>query len=135
YSNIGYATLGLAIERASGQPYVDLVTQKIFRPLAMTESGFEPTSAILKDLAHGYLLQNGKGDRTVPDRELDGRGYRVPNGAIFSTVTDLARFASWELGEGPAGLLKKDTQDANYRRVYSATNTNGALTMTSGYGL
>ena len=59
----------------------------------------------------------------------------MPNGAIFSTVTDLARFASWELGEGPAGLLKKDTQDANYRRVYSATNTNGTLTMTSGYGL
>ena len=136
YSNIGYATLGLAIERAAGKPYVDLVTDSIFKPLGMTESAFVPTPAMDKTLAHGYVARDGKGDRTSPDKELDGRGYRVPNGAILSTITDLAKFVAWELGEGPQGLLKKDTQDANYRRVYSATtNGNGTLTMADGYGL
>lgn len=135
YSNIGYATLGLAIERAAGKPFTQVVTDQIFKPLGMTRSTFEPTPALRQDLAHGYVRRDGKGDRTGPDRELDGRGYRVPNGAIFSTVNDLARFVAWELGEGPSGILKKETQEANYRRVYSATNTSGTLTMTSGYGL
>lgn len=135
YSNIGYATLGLAIERAAGKPYIQLVTDNIFKPLGMTESAFEPTAAMKATLAHGYERKDGKGDRSVPDRDLDGRGYRVPNGAIFSTITDLAKFVAWELGEGPQGLLKKETQDANYRRVYSATNGTGALTMSDGYGL
>jgi CubicO group peptidase (beta-lactamase class C family) len=135
YSNIGYATLGLAIERAAGKPFTQVVTDQIFKPLGMTRSAFEPSPALRQDLAHGYVRRDGKGDRTVPDRELDGRGYRVPNGAIFSTVNDLARFVAWELGEGPSGLLKKETQEANYRRAYSASNASGTLTMTSGYGL
>ena len=41
--------------------------------------------------------------RQRPDRELEGRGYRVPNGAMFSTINDLAKFVAWELGEGPDG--------------------------------
>jgi CubicO group peptidase (beta-lactamase class C family) len=135
YSNIGYATLGLAIERAAGVPFTQLVADHIFAPLGMTRSAMEATPAIRTDLAHGYVRRGTEGDRTVPDRKLDGRGYRVPNGAIFSTISDLAKFVAWELGHGPAGLLEKETQDANYRRVYSATSGSGTLTMTSGYGL
>jgi D-alanyl-D-alanine carboxypeptidase len=137
YSNIGYATLGLALERAAKQPYTDYVAAHILRPLGMTRTGYEPTPDIRKDLAHGFTRPNAQAapDGTGPDRELDGRGYRVPNGALFSTVNDLARFVAWELGAGPAGLLKKETQDANYLRVYSATDTRTALTMSSGYGL
>jgi CubicO group peptidase (beta-lactamase class C family) len=131
YSNIGYASLGLAIERAGGQPFVEQVTQRILRPLGMSRSGMEPTPALRTDLAHGYQrAQNGSASRANADRELDGRGYRVPNGALFSTLNDLARFVAWELGEGPDGLLKKDTQDANYARAFFA-----GPAMTSGYGV
>ena len=35
----------------------------------------------------------------------DGRGYKVPNGAIFSTVDDLARFVAFELGRGPERVV------------------------------
>ena len=137
YSNIGYATLGLALERAAKQPYTEYVAEHILRPLAMTRSGFEATADIRKNLAHGFTraTRQAPPDGAGPDRELDGRGYRVPNGALFSTVNDLAKFVSWELGAGPAGLLEKATQDANYLRVYSATDTRAALTMSSGYGL
>ena len=54
----------------------------------------------------------------------------MPNGALFSTVTDLAKFVAWELGEGPAGILKKETQDANYARAFAS----GAA-FTTGYGV
>lgn len=138
YSNIGYATLGLALERAAGEPYIDYVTEHIFRPLGMSRTAFEPSTEVRANLAHGYTRSKTTPptfDRGGPDRELDGRGYRVPNGAVFSTVNDLAKFVEWELGEGPESLLKKETQDANYQRAYSATDAPKELTMSSGYGL
>jgi len=136
YSNIGYATLGLAVERAGTQPYIAQVADRIFTPLGMTRSSFEPSAAVRRDLAHGYVRPDGGGpaSRTQPDAELDGRGYRVPNGAIFSTITDLAKFVAWELGTSPVTLLKKETQSANYDVVYSAAS-GGNNPMASGYGL
>jgi D-alanyl-D-alanine carboxypeptidase len=130
YSNIGYASLGLAIERAGGKPFTDQVTDRILKPLGMNRSAFEPNAAIKHDLAHGYRRQSGKPDRSGPDRELEGRGYRVPNGALFSTINDLAKFVAWELGEGPEGILPKAMQDANYSRAFFSNPT-----MTSGYGV
>jgi CubicO group peptidase (beta-lactamase class C family) len=47
----------------------------------------------------------------------------------MSTVTDLARFISFELGEGP-WIIKKETQEGNFTRVH---HIDGALT--SGYGV
>ncbi len=131
YSNIGYASLGLAVERAGGKPYVDQVTERVLVPLGMAHSAFEATPAVRANLAHGY--QRGRGgtaSRAVPDRELDGRGYRVPNGALFSTVNDLSKFVAWELGEGPGGVLKKESQEANYARAFFA-----GAPMTAGYGV
>jgi CubicO group peptidase (beta-lactamase class C family) len=136
YSNIGYATLGLAIERAGGQPYITQVTDRIFKPLGMARSAFDATPMVRSNLAHGYVRPNGGGapSRAGADAELDGRGYRVPNGAIFSTINDMAKFVAFELGNGPETVLKKDPQNFNYAVVYSApTAGNGA--MASGYGL
>lgn len=130
YSNIGYATLGLAVERAGGKPFTDQVMDGIVTPLKMTRTGWEPVGALKSDLAHGYTRRDGRPDRTQPDRELDGRGYRVPNGNLFSTVNDLARFVMWEIGSLDAPIIRRETQTFHYARTYSANGT-----MTSGYGL
>ncbi|KAF9284566.1 hypothetical protein BGZ68_004601 [Mortierella alpina] len=42
YSNIGYAIAGEAAANVVGIPYVDLVRNKIFRPLGLTHTGFSP---------------------------------------------------------------------------------------------
>jgi CubicO group peptidase (beta-lactamase class C family) len=131
YSNIGYASVGLAVERAGGLPFVDQVHERILKPLGMTRSGMILTPAMRTDLAHGYQRrQNADASRANADRELEGRGYRVPNGALFSTINDLTKFIAWELGEGPDGILKKETQDANYARAFFSN-----AAMTSGYGV
>jgi CubicO group peptidase (beta-lactamase class C family) len=129
YSNIGYASLGIALSRAAGQPYTSYVEQHILKPLGMTTTAFELTTAMRANVARGYVVRNGKADPSAADRELDGRGYRVPNGALMTTVGDLAKFVAFELGEGPP-ILKKEMQDDNFARVYSAS---GALS--SGYGI
>lgn len=130
YSNIGYASLGIALGRAAGQPFTEFIERRTIRPLQMSRTAFEPTTEVRRDLATGYTRRAGKPDHSLPDREMDGRGYRVPNGALISTVNDLAKFVAWELGEGPAGILNKDTQASNYDRVFSANST-----LSSGYGL
>src|SRR5687767_4783413 len=132
YSNIGYASLGAAIERAGGAPFITQVHDRILKPLGMSRSGMEATPAMRANLAHGYQRRQGTTppSREAADRELDGRGYRVPNGALFSTVNDLSKFLTWELGLGPDGILRKETQDANYNRAFYYN-----AAMTAGYGV
>jgi CubicO group peptidase (beta-lactamase class C family) len=94
YSNIGYALLGLALERAAGQPFEDLVQELVFDPLAMTSSYFVVPPLERHRLAAGYVnLAPDSIDPRVPQAEHRGRGYRVPSGGVYSTVGDLARLA------------------------------------------
>src|ERR1700730_11140468 len=69
YSNVGYAILGAALSRSAGRPYVDYVDERIFSPLGMTHSAFEPGSRIREKLATGYAVASGKVDAEVPQRE------------------------------------------------------------------
>ena len=131
YCNIGYALLGVAIGRAAGQPFTEYVQQQILVPLGMTNTAWEVTAAMRGKLARGYDVdKSGKSDFTGPDKEWEGRGYRVPNGALISTLKDLSKFVAWELGSGPETLLKRETQQDNYSRVMT-----GAGDMRGGYGI
>ncbi len=95
YSNIGFAILGLAIERIAGIPYLQLIQQRILTPLHMDHTFFTLPDSLRPHLAEGIENdRNGASNLTTPLRELDGRGYRVPNGGLFSTSGDLAKFAA-----------------------------------------
>jgi CubicO group peptidase (beta-lactamase class C family) len=102
YSNIGFGVLGLAVARAVKHSFIRFVEDGIFRPLQMKSTTFMVAPDQRPDLAVGYERQsNGAIDTDLPAREHDGRGYKVPNGGIYSTVVDLARFVS--AMTGPAG--------------------------------
>ncbi|HEX7287461.1 MAG TPA: serine hydrolase [Candidatus Angelobacter sp.] len=115
YSNIGFAVLGAALARASGQPYLDYVPKQIFEPLGMAHTSLIQTPALLQHLAKGYEVSSaGKLDAETAQRESEnGRGYKVPNGAIYTTVGDLARFCSFLLGQGPESALKAAILERN----------------------
>jgi CubicO group peptidase (beta-lactamase class C family) len=111
YSNIGYGTLGLAISRAAGQPFMDLVTRKIFEPLEMTSSTFIITPTLNRRLATGYANgRDGEVNTAWPAIEHAGRGYKVPNGGIYSTVGDLARFVAVMTGAARPPLIRPETR-------------------------
>src|SRR5262249_4860773 len=105
YSNIGYAILGAALSRAAGQSYVEYVSARILKPLGMVDSAFEPNDRIRARIARGYVIDRNGIDQETPEREHQGRGYKVPNGAIYTTVADLAKFMIFELGGGPETVL------------------------------
>jgi CubicO group peptidase (beta-lactamase class C family) len=132
YSNIGYAILGATLASATGKPYTRYVMESILVPLRMTHTVFEPTPDTLKHLAKGYSMKNGKPDPSRAEIDLkNGRGYKVPNGALFTTVVDLARFLSFQMGDAPdETVLTKAALKEFYSNVYSAPSE-----LNQGYGL
>jgi CubicO group peptidase (beta-lactamase class C family) len=125
YSNVGYALLGLALERAAGRPYEELVRELVLDPLGMTSSYLVVPRAERRRMAAGYVNPaRDRVDPRVPRAEHQGRGYRVPNDGLYSTVGDLSRLAmamTGALGDIPitgtsrAAALTDQTAHASLR--------------------
>lgn len=133
YSNIGYAVLGAALGRAAAEPYTAYVPKHIFQPLGMAHSAMERNTDMLPHLSKGYQVAGPtEVDSATPEREHEtGRGYKVPNGAIYTTIGDMARFASFLLGQGPDGVLKA----ASLERFQNQSIVPADAGLTSGYGI
>jgi len=134
YSNIGFAILGAALSRAAGESYIEYLPKHIFQPLGMTHSALERNAQMLPHLSKGYQVMgpNGGVDSETPQREHEtGRGYKVPNGAIYTTVGDMARFASFLMGKGPESVLKT----ASLERFQKQLVVPADIGLTSGYGI
>lgn len=135
YSNIGYGILGLAMSRAAGEPYMELVEARLFRPLEMASTTFILSRSQEDLLAKGYDNSDGGGviDTEKPAREHSGRGYKVPNGGIYSSVGDLARYVIALMGRSDdfSDLLPTSV----YRRPRGITNDDGRGLEAYGLGI
>jgi len=91
YSNSGYVVLTAVIEKASGQAYADFVSDNLFQPLGMTDSGYDHHAVILARRASGYVPTDGG------VANADYVDMSVPQGAggLYSTTRDLLK---WEQG-------------------------------------
>lgn len=87
YSNSGYYVLGAIIEAVTGKTYGENLDELIFKPLQMSDSGYDQNSLILDEPATGYLLE-GCDESVAPFIELS-----VPfsAGGLFTVVGDLAK--------------------------------------------
>jgi CubicO group peptidase (beta-lactamase class C family) len=131
YSNIGYAILGLALSRAAGEPYVSYIHNHILVPLGMSYTAFELGPELERKRAKGFLIENGKVDAEEPElQERQGRGWRLPNGGLYSTVGDLSQWVSFELGREVPQVLSQEALSKNFSRLASADST-----FTYGYGI
>lgn len=109
YSNYGFILLGAVIERVSGQSYQDYVTEHIFKPADMNNSGF-PDRNHMDGLAEGYTTFFGEEDALVSNRSvLPWQGSAAGGGS--STANDMMRFVeALEAGSLiDAATLKKAT--------------------------
>ena len=112
YSNIGAAILGLAVRRAGGMPYPELVAAEICAPLGLTATGFLPP-ADRERLATGYeRLVDGSISTRDAERQHAGRGFRVPGGGLYSTPSEIAAFAAALGPRAPDVLLREATRRA-----------------------
>lgn len=86
YSNGGYVTLGLIIEKVTGQDYHDYVRDHIFKPAGMMDTDAFELDAIVKNLAVGYVRKDRSNIYTLP-----ARGSSAGGG--YSTAPDMLRYA------------------------------------------
>ncbi|MDE2660907.1 MAG: serine hydrolase [Acidobacteriota bacterium] len=132
YSNIGYAMLGAAVERAIGEPFMDHVRDNLLAPLGMDSSTFFPVPQLEERIAEGVTVKDdGSLDAETPAREHAGRGYKVPNGALYSTVGDLGvflRFLIGTAGEPFDGVIPASVRQDNLTKAFSTGD------LASGYG-
>lgn len=103
YANTGYVLLGDIIQRVSGISYEDFLTEHIFNPLEMFDTGCDRYSTVLANRATGYW---GKvSDKWVKSDYADMSFY-FGSGSLYSTVDDLYR---WEQALSTGRLLSKES--------------------------
>lgn len=132
YSNIGFGMLGLALSRAAGVPFIDLMETLIFGPLDLESSTFILDSPeLLGRMSVGYSRSRRTGEISAEQatREHFGRGYKVPNGGVYSTVHDLAAFAAAMMGEGPVKILGEESRRALFTPQAPADNYGQGFTV------
>ena len=100
YSNTNYLILGYIIEHISGTSYDRFLDNNIFRPLKMTNTGYDNHERILKQRAAGYSL---RADKYINASYVD---MSVPfaAGGLYSTIDDLFL---WEQSLSTETLLSK----------------------------
>ena len=90
YSNTNFTILGAVAERVSGRPLGTLMQQRIFGPLGMTRTTFDPPTS-------GAPMATGYRSWALADptpAQPEGKGWTGAAGAIWSTPTDLL---AWDL--------------------------------------
>jgi len=91
YSNSGYVLLTAVIERASGKSYADFLSETVFQPLGMNDTGYDSNAAVLPRRASGYtptasgMINAEYWDMSIPQGA----------GGLYSTSHDLLK---WERG-------------------------------------
>jgi len=98
YSNLGMALAGEIVQRAGGQRFRDYVTARLLLPLGMRATVWEPEAVPRGRLAAGYRLKDGAYVPAGPHWRL---GAAEAMGGLYSSVEDLAKLASFELGAWP----------------------------------
>ncbi|MDO4630490.1 MAG: serine hydrolase domain-containing protein, partial [Planctomycetia bacterium] len=114
YSCLGCVILGKLVERVSGETYNDFTRNHLFEPIGMVDTMF--------------LLDPERKKRTATTQFFDGRwikgepndtrarrmGGGTGNGANFSTISDMAVFASVILNKG-----EYIAEDGSTQRLFS----------------
>jgi CubicO group peptidase (beta-lactamase class C family)/D-alanyl-D-alanine dipeptidase len=90
YSNAGVATVGYALQSMMQRAYPAYLKAAVLDPLDMKESAFAPEPKLLRHLASATMWSYDGLSFPAPTFQL-GEG---PAGAMYSTVTDLGKFAS-----------------------------------------
>ncbi|MEO0526532.1 MAG: serine hydrolase [Bacteroidota bacterium] len=85
YSGEGFIYLQVVLERLLGKTLEELAQDKIFKPLAMSRSSYQWSSAFETDFAHGH---SSNGELYPKDTDNEPRG----GGTLETTADDYSKF-------------------------------------------
>ena len=102
YSNTGYFLLTLALEKITGEPYIQFVREHILTPLGMTHTRSSEPRDIIPLRAAGYAYEDGHLENRDPIQPTATGGAAM----LVSTLGDMAKWGAELLA--PTLLHEKD---------------------------
>ncbi len=101
YSNSGYVLLGLVAARAAGKPFGDVLRDRIFAPLGMTQTlAYEKGRNEVADRAYGHT----KEPAGFRETDQSSTSATLGDGGVYSCLEDLAK---WDEGLRTGALLSE----------------------------
>lgn len=88
YNNTGYYLLGVLIEEVTGKSYEQALAETFLEPLGLTAIRYGSNSAIIRNRAQGYEMQDGE----LVNDGLIGMSQPGAAGALISNAGDLVRW-------------------------------------------
>jgi CubicO group peptidase (beta-lactamase class C family) len=106
YSDFSVILLALAIERVTGTPIDEFLHTRLFEPLGMSDTGYNPAEQLRDRVAPTevdtiFRMQHVHG--VVHDENAFALGGVAGHAGLFSSARDLARFAQMLLNGGEYG--------------------------------
>jgi CubicO group peptidase (beta-lactamase class C family) len=111
YSNTNYVIAGRIVEMVSGEPLVQLLQEKVFRPLGMKEVWNSDTRKLEQPDPEGYIRYALGPLRPAPK---EGRGWMFAAGELAMPAYDLAQ---WDISVINRGLLEPKSYDEMFAAV------------------
>ena len=114
YSNTNFVIAGQIVEKITGHPLMDFLTQRIFRPLGMTSVWNSDQTKLTQADATAYY-RHALGPLRVAPKE--GRGWMFAAGELAMTAHDLAL---WDESLIARSLLKPES----YKQMFTEVKLN-----------
>jgi CubicO group peptidase (beta-lactamase class C family) len=105
YSDLNALFLGLIEEKLGGQPLDRLAKREVFDPLGLSQTMYKPSSRMKRRIAPSGIWRGQPVPGDVNDQNAVAMGGVAGHAGVFSTGSDLARYAQVWLrsGMGPDG--------------------------------
>jgi CubicO group peptidase (beta-lactamase class C family) len=124
YSNLAYGLLGAVLQRVTGESWTSLVGKRVLDPLGMKRTTYLP----VEPFARGYVVHELGG--ALHEEPRCDAGAMAPAGQLWSTATDMAKWAAFLTDPAPA-VLARETVD----EMCTPVVINDLESWTGGYGL
>ena len=138
YSNLGYGMLGRAVQRITGNPVQQHITQRLLHPLGMHDTSWVQPEH--DHWARPHRVQDGDVMRDWPDPIGDGE--IAPMGGLWTNVTDLARWVLWLESANSTphqpdaiGLSAASRREMQRMHTYIGVTSVAGRSSPAGYGL
>ena len=141
YSNIGFAIAAAIIEKLSGQRYEEFLEKRIFNPLGMRDTTFNPTDEQLYRRVSMYTLSQNAVPVYAPENKwmpLPHNGptvYAHPAMGLWSTADDLIKFYQMIMSKGVGANGVRLLQEQTVLELLATSQRPSNLNSTQGYSL
>ncbi|HSE36199.1 MAG TPA: serine hydrolase domain-containing protein, partial [Blastocatellia bacterium] len=118
YSNQAYTLVGYLVQKFSGVPYKQYIQERIFTPLEMTSTAFEPRPDMEERLAIPYTVDEKTGSQIGAVRV---KAAVWPAGLVYGTVLNQANWLIANLNGGVfkgKRIINEQTLEQMFTRQY-----------------